>query len=184
MTRENKDSLTLGGPLWQFATEFYGRSGVANACLLLQDELNVDVVVLLTALFAHVKGEFLAIEDVRVADSVIAQWRSKVVLPLRRLRRWLKCEPTPALSGATSNLRLAVKECELIAEQIELAILAGWLDRRDRSSSLQGCAASGALNAVVRYYAGRTSSLYEQLPLREAVATIERTVAQYSEASH
>jgi uncharacterized protein (TIGR02444 family) len=177
MTRENKDNLNLDGPLWQFANEFYGRSGVANACLLLQDELSVDVVVLLTALFAHVKGQSLAIADVGAADLAISQWRREVVLPLRSIRRWLKSEPLPTLSTATSNLRLTIKECELIAEQIELATLAGWLDRRERQTSQYGCTIGEALESVVRYYAGKTSRQYDERSAREAVATIERTLA-------
>ena len=43
-------------PFWSFSTEFYGRTGVAPACLVLQDRFGCDVNLLLFALWAARRG--------------------------------------------------------------------------------------------------------------------------------
>ncbi|MGJ7042465.1 uncharacterized protein (TIGR02444 family) [Shinella sp. BE166] len=110
--------------LWDFALDFYRREGVAMACLELQDRGNVDVNVLIHALWRTViREETLEQGDIEAADAHVAVWREEVVLPLRAIRRRLKSGPAPAPDKTTEKLRDRVKAAELDAEHIELDTL-------------------------------------------------------------
>jgi uncharacterized protein (TIGR02444 family) len=118
--------LVLDGRLWTFAVALYGRDGVAETCLALQDDFGMDVSLLLFAAWAGAEvGLALTPEQARFAVQRSSEWRSEVVAVLRSLRRLLKTGPAPAPSPATDDLREAVKGVELAAERIELA----WLER-------------------------------------------------------
>lgn len=68
----------------------YGQPDVPAACLLLQDELDLDVNLVLWCLYAGARGTPLDPATFARADAVGADWREKVVRPLRGVRRWLK----------------------------------------------------------------------------------------------
>jgi uncharacterized protein (TIGR02444 family) len=117
--------------LWKFATSFYGREGVAAACLLLQDRLAVNVNILLLSLYALLeRGVSLKSDDLSAARGLVDDWDREIVQGLRHLRRRLKSGPSPAPSPATVELRDNIKSIELQAERIELAMLGDWLVRR------------------------------------------------------
>ena len=81
-----------GSPFWQFSLGFYRAPGVADACILLQDEAGVDVNLLFFLLWnASLKREF-ASTDVHAVDSCVAGWRKAAVIPLREIRRALVIE--------------------------------------------------------------------------------------------
>lgn len=121
----------LDNELWRFACSFYSGQGVSPACLVLQNKLGVDVDILLFAIFAQVKrGILLDTDDLRMVDDIIRDWRAEIVQVLRRVRAGLKNGPHPAPSSVTEGLRSRIKAAELEAEQIELAVLADWLDRQ------------------------------------------------------
>jgi uncharacterized protein (TIGR02444 family) len=125
------NALELDNELWRFVCSFYAGKGVSPACLILQDKLGVDVDILLFAIFAQVKrGILLDANDLRVVDDLVHDWRSEIVQVLRRARTRLKAGPAPAPSSVTEALRNRIKAAELEAEQIELAVLADWLDRQ------------------------------------------------------
>ncbi len=94
------------------------------ACLELQDRGNVDVNVLIHALWRTViREETLEQGDIEAADAHVAAWREEVVLPLRAIRRRLKSGPAPAPDKTTEKLRDRVKAAELDAEYLELDTL-------------------------------------------------------------
>lgn len=115
--------------LWRFAVDRYACPGVAAACLELQDRFDADVPLLLWAVWAGERhGHALDIGDIRRAQSLVAEWRSLSVLPLRHLRRWLKGVPAPFPLPAPSPAEVAafreqVKALELAAERLQLAAL-------------------------------------------------------------
>jgi len=109
--------------LWNFALERYGATGVAPACLQLQDDFGVDVCLLLCTLWCAEHG--CALDPARLAqlDAQCAPWRCRVVQPLRQQRR--------AWRGDASRERdyEDLKRLELQAERLQLerlAALAGW----------------------------------------------------------
>ncbi len=109
------------GPAWQFVTEVYGRPGVAAACLELQEQGGVDVVLLLVAGYAGRCGIALDAASLDRLDDRIAEWRARIVRPLRAVRRTLKHLDLDGVG--TQSLRQDVQRVELAAERLELAAL-------------------------------------------------------------
>ncbi|WP_293800118.1 TIGR02444 family protein [uncultured Bosea sp.] len=128
--------LDLDGPLWRFALEFYALPGVAEACLTLQDEAQIDVIQLLTAIYADlILRQPLSSKDLPELDRQTAEWRGATVLPLRDIRRFLKPE-RDGFPEERHLLREKVKAAELLAEQIQLAMTERWLSRREPGPGL------------------------------------------------
>ena len=123
--------LDLDGPLWRFALQFYALPSVAEACLTLQDEAGLDVIQLLAATYADlILRRPLSVADVAELNRQTNEWRAATVLPLRDIRRFLK-PPRDGFPEERQLLRAKVKAAELLAEQIQLAMTAQWLDRRE-----------------------------------------------------
>lgn len=125
MTALPEDSAAA---LWTFAVDVYGRAGVSEACLELQDDHGADVPVLLFALWLAARGVALDASDMTRVEATVGPWRAEVVHPLRVLRRQLKDGPPPAPGPRTEDLRNAIKAAELSSEKIELAQLARLAD--------------------------------------------------------
>src|SRR5215467_8805756 len=99
---------------WSFSLAFYGRPGVSERCLALQDEHGLDVNLVLLCCWLGWSGKGrLASADLAALDAAVAPWRSAVVERLRAVRRALK---TIAAPGAPS-LRGEVQRLELAAER-------------------------------------------------------------------
>ena len=104
---------------WAYSLRVYAQPGVAAACLRLQDEANLDVNLLLFALYAGRTGRALGVEDWQRLDALVAPLREHVIQPMRHARRWLKHQPAIPLDGAqagVSELRPALAALELQAE--------------------------------------------------------------------
>src|SRR5258708_13979093 len=145
--------------LWHFALSFYGREDVASACLVLQDQLGVDVNILLFAIFAGIeRGITLDMQELAAIDGLVRGWRTDIVQVLRQIRKRLKSAPFS--SSATEELRNRIKADEIKAEQIELAMLAGWLERQPPRRVDPPIDALGILLLVARYFAGKTEPLH------------------------
>ena len=118
------DSLPLDGPLWRFAERVYGRPGVAQACLALQERCHADVNLLLFAAWLGAeRGTPLPDRLARQAQQRVAAWHGEIVRPLRAVRQRMKAGPAHAPSAATEALRDALKAVEIGSERIELALL-------------------------------------------------------------
>ncbi|WP_029008834.1 TIGR02444 family protein [Azospirillum halopraeferens] len=103
-----------GNPFWAFSLDFYGRPGVAGACLALQDRCGADVNLVLFALWAGgVCGAALDAGDLQRLRAAVGPWQAGVVGPLRAVRRHLKHD------AAAAALREKVKALELEAERVE-----------------------------------------------------------------
>jgi uncharacterized protein (TIGR02444 family) len=121
----------LEAECWTFALAIYAKPGVAEACLALQDEAGVDVMMLLTTTFAAVKQRLLlAPDEIRALNEACRLWREQIVWPLRAIRSGLKAGPQPAPSEATEQFRSQVKALELAAEKLENKLLVECLPLR------------------------------------------------------
>jgi len=121
----------LEAECWAFALAIYAKPGVAEACLALQDEAGVDVMMLLTTTFAAVKQRLLlAPDEIRALNEACRLWREQIVWPLRAIRSGLKARPQPAPSEATEQFRSQVKALELAAEKLENKLLVECLPLR------------------------------------------------------
>jgi len=77
-------------PFWSFSLELYGRPGVAPACLALQDRFGCDVNLALFSLWAARCGKALGADEFERLDAAVKPWRTRIVEPIRSLRRSLK----------------------------------------------------------------------------------------------
>lgn len=139
---------------WAFALAIYARPGVAEACLALQYELGVDVMLLLIATFAAVKNRILLTPDeIAAMDEACRPWRDRVVRTLRAIRTELKTGPDPAPSDATEQFRSKIKTLELEAEKLENRLLAEWLPLRSGCEKVRPEQLRTVMNAVVTRFA-------------------------------
>jgi uncharacterized protein (TIGR02444 family) len=158
-------------PFWRFSLRFYGRPGVAEACLLLQDKTGADVNLLLFLLFlAERKRQFSADEIARL-DAAVAQWRESVVKPLRALRRGLKAGIEFIPGTVIETFRSQVKRLELESEQIEQHRL------EEFAGDNAGMPADSRMDAAQSNVAAYCSRLANVPP--EAVAAILHSFADF-----
>ena len=108
-----------GSPFWRFSLQFYRMSGVADACIALQDEAGVDVNLLLFLLWNASMGRQLSRADVEDLERRVGEWREGVVVPLRELRRRLKSPPSLIQPEAAEAYRMRIKQAELEAERLQ-----------------------------------------------------------------
>jgi uncharacterized protein (TIGR02444 family) len=105
---------------WAFSLEFYGRQGVAPACVALQDIYGADVNVVLFTLWCASRGRRLATPELNAIHAAVAFWRLQVVQPIRQARRSLKAAPSPPFCAtATEALRERLLAVELETERLQ-----------------------------------------------------------------
>jgi uncharacterized protein (TIGR02444 family) len=105
---------------WAFSVAFYGRPGVAPACIAVQDTYGADVGVLLFALWCASRGRCLELSELAAVDTALASWRTGVVQPIRHARRTLKATPAaPLCAAAAAALRERILAVELEAERLQ-----------------------------------------------------------------
>ena len=167
--------LDLEGPHWRFALAIYSQPGVADACLMLQDYLGLDINILLFATYVTTECNMtVTAQDVEAMDAAVQAWRAETVVPLRALRRRLKQRFGPLESECAELLRSKVKQTELLAEQIELAMLARWLHERSGNWASETVDLSEVLKRVITHFAKGTYITVgaEALDLDGAVSTL------------
>ena len=121
----------LEAECWAFALAIYARPGVAEACLTLQNQAGVDVMLLLMVTFAAVERRILLTpNEINTLDEACRPWREQIVWPLRAIRSGLKTGPAPAPSDQAEQFRSQVKSLELAAERLENQLLAECLPLR------------------------------------------------------
>src|SRR3954453_11675527 len=115
MAETDAKSAPTGSPFWRFSLRFYRRSGVADACITLQERAGVDVNLLLYLLWQASQGRAFAAEEVAALEELIAPWRAATVIPLRTVRRALKEPPGLVAGPAAEVFRNKIKATELEA---------------------------------------------------------------------
>ena len=123
--------LDLEADGWAFALGVYAKPMVADACLKLQGEAGVDVMMLLMIAFAAVRHRVLLTpSEIGKLDEACRPWREQIVQPLRAIRVRLKSGPMPAPSVETEEFRSKIKAAELAAERMQNRLLAERLPLR------------------------------------------------------
>jgi uncharacterized protein (TIGR02444 family) len=116
MTDPKAKDTAAQNPLWDYSVAIYGRPGVEDACLALQDQAGADVGMMLFLCWIAQSGRGrMTRAEVQKAMAVVAVWRVQVLAPLRRVRRRVKANGT---SGEPA-LHKKLLEVELDAERIE-----------------------------------------------------------------
>jgi uncharacterized protein (TIGR02444 family) len=108
---------------WSFSLQVYGRPGVAEACIALQDGLGLDVNLLLYCCWhghAHRKLDEAALQR---AMAAVEGWQREVVQPLRAVRRRLKSGVPPITARECQAIRRKVNDLEIESERIAQTVL-------------------------------------------------------------
>ncbi len=118
--------ITPSHNFWDFSLNFYSFEDVANSCLELQQEFDLDVNLLLFCLwFSKNHGE---IDDELFEDvwKFSYEWKKEVVQALRNVRKWMKVnsdslttEHREQLANLREKLRERIKREELEAERFQ-----------------------------------------------------------------
>ena len=112
-------------PFWNFSIATYGRDGVADACIALQEAHGADVNILLFCAWAGCNGVRLDRAQIGAACRAVRAWHEEIVRPLRSVRRRLRTavdeDPPDDLQSA---LRARIQKIEIDAEHIEQLRLA------------------------------------------------------------
>jgi uncharacterized protein (TIGR02444 family) len=106
-------------PFWRFSLQFYRQSGVADACIALQDDCGVDVNLLLFVFWLASDGRQLTADEMRNLDERVRDWRNLTIIPIRDVRRKLKGTATLVEPGKQEAFRNKVKAIELDAERLQ-----------------------------------------------------------------
>ena len=100
--------------LWDWTLDAYGRPGVPEACLSLQDDHGQNTSLLLWAVWAEASDPDLMARAAEAAH----RWEATALAPLRAVRRALKAQLPPVADDAREALREDVKAVELRAERV------------------------------------------------------------------
>lgn len=107
---------------WNFSVATYGKAGVAEACLHLQEQLGIDVNILLYCCwYGCTRGTLDGAAMERIL-SFAEPWSEHVVRPLRAARTWMKavgCDQPFVPGDECMALREEIKRAELKAEHLQ-----------------------------------------------------------------
>jgi uncharacterized protein (TIGR02444 family) len=106
----------LDCPFWRFSLLFYSRTDVEKTLLEAQDGFGADVNMLLFALWRAGDGYEVPASSFSILDAELADWRNKVLVPLRAARRFIR-----GRGGAESDCYRKAKALELECERAQQA---------------------------------------------------------------
>ncbi len=115
--------MNIDNALWDFAIKFYAEPLMAQQLLSLQDEENLNVNVLIFAIWLATQKRYLIASP--EAENVINHWHMQVIEPIREARAQVKRQRAAsskfnrALEGSYQQLL----KTELAMEQVELMLL-------------------------------------------------------------
>lgn len=116
-------------PIWDFVLNYYGRRGVSDTLIGLQDNHGIDVNMLLFLMWMAAQSKSVAADDVKFVSTTSQAWQRAVVVPIRGVRRLLK-ENTPLVPAeAAAAFRKKVQAIELEGEQLQLNAMAALVGR-------------------------------------------------------
>ena len=140
-------------PFWDFSIRVYAESGVAEACLALQNRLGADINVVLYCLWVAQQGcgRFTR-PQLRESLDRVATWRDDVILPLRTLRNRLKEGIGSVPADHSEIVRSTVKRAELDAEHAEQLFLASLMPESSNPNMQPEAAAMDAAENLAQYF--------------------------------
>jgi len=103
--------------LWDWSVAAYGRPGVEEACLTLQEAHDHNVPLMLWSAWIASTGSRPDAEDLEAACDTARAWSASTIAPLREIRRTLKGPIPDVDTEARLDLRKQIKAVELTAER-------------------------------------------------------------------
>jgi uncharacterized protein (TIGR02444 family) len=116
-------------PIWDFVLNYYGRKGVSDTLIGLQDTHGIDVNMLLFLMWMSAQSKSVAADDVKFVSTTSQAWQRAVVVPIRGVRRLLKENAPLVPAEAAAAFRKKVQAIELEGEQLQLNAMAALAGR-------------------------------------------------------
>lgn len=114
MSTNTLQALELDNPFWAFSLAYWENPSVQKALLALQDEYDLDINLLLFAIWVSVEKNLCLSLVIQQAETLSTYWQKKVITPVRQARQALRKE---------HPLRSTLLKTELESEQHEQAAL-------------------------------------------------------------
>lgn len=112
-------------PFWDYSLSIYGKPGVADACVFLQDRYGLDVNIMLFCIWFASSGRGpLDGKDIDDCVRRTGDWRGQVIEPLRSIRRACRDQPLGVPEFLLQIFRPLMRDIELHAEHVEQLVLA------------------------------------------------------------
>ena len=104
-------------PLWRFSKNIYRKGEVSETLLHLQDKFSIDVNMILFVSWLASINRSITTSDIQDAQKLVSLWRTKMIVPIRNIRRSVRNFPD------TDYLYANIKKLEIDTEKEELKIL-------------------------------------------------------------
>lgn len=114
---------------WDYAVNLYGKTGVTDVCLKLQDELGLNVNLILLLCYAEQHRLQISSKQLKQLVQCVDKWHREYTKPLRRIRRDLALE-----DSATVEAKRAIFDAEIELEKAEQKLLLGCYNRLELQS--------------------------------------------------
>ena len=112
-------------PFWDYSLKLYASPGVEKACLVLQDEFDLDVNIVLFCLWSGAEGPGqLTTSEITECIARGGRWQREVVQRLRYIRRTLKQDALGATPELIEVFRPRAQRLEIAAEHVQQLLLA------------------------------------------------------------
>lgn len=112
-------------PFWDFSLRVYGRDGVSDACIGLQDRHILDVnLILLSIWLGHNGHPVIGYDQLTRALDVSRRWNKDIICGIRSVRLALKNDFSPIAEDSCEFLRNSILSLEIEGEHLEQLALA------------------------------------------------------------
>jgi uncharacterized protein (TIGR02444 family) len=162
-------------PIWDFVLNYYGRKGVSEALIGLQDSQGIDVNMLLFLMWMAAQKKSVAAGDVKLVSETSHPWQRSVVVPIRGVRRLLKDNAPLVAADAAAAFRKKVQAIELEGEQLQLNAMAALAAKLTPASA---GSAEDAARQSIKAFEGATAKAFPS----SAVDTLARALAEVADA--
>ncbi|HEX2581526.1 MAG TPA: TIGR02444 family protein [Dongiaceae bacterium] len=144
---------------WAFSLRFYGQAPIQDLCLRLQNMFGADVNLVLLCCYAGEQGRALDKSGIAALDAQIRNWRERVIVPLRRARKYARDEV-----GKKDVIYRGLYSAEMEAEKRSQYMLAQHLSSHaQRVSGSRATLVRQALEAYLCDFLGRDRAAADPL---------------------
>ena len=140
---------------WVYSVNYYGRDGASDSLLSLQNRHDLDINLILLALWTGAEmGILLKKEHFAILDAKAYEWRNNIIKPLRSSRQAIKSFTSMNI-GLADDIYQKIKSAELDAEHVAQTFLAGSLSSLPETTTTSDyCHAATSNLASYFAYAG------------------------------
>jgi uncharacterized protein (TIGR02444 family) len=146
----------VSSPIWDFVLNYYGRKGVSETLIGLQDQHGIDVNMLLFLMWLAAQRKCMGTDDVAHVSKASHPWQHAVVVPVRGVRRLLKENAPLVAAEAAAAFRKKVQAIEIEGEQLQLNAMADLATRLKPTSAPSQEEAARRNVATFEAVAGKT----------------------------